>query len=118
MRPFSIEAAVISWLKSHGYEAAQLMQADRSGVFVTVERVGGGVVDFVDYPSLAVQVWADSNAQAEQAAEQLRLLLLIGQPPAGVYSFEVEAVYNFPDPDTDKARYQLVVNAVSQLVTE
>lgn len=118
MRPFSIEQAVISWLVSKGYAAAQLMQAGVSGVFVTVERVGGGVVDFVDYPSLAVQVWADTSAQAEQAANQLRLLFMLEQPPAGVHSFEVESLYPVFDPDTRRPTYQLTVNAVSQIVTE
>lgn len=115
--PYSIEAAVIGWLQTNGYSAAQLMQDGRTGVFVTVERTGGGVENFVDYPELAVQVWADTPAQAEAAAQDIRLLFLIGAPPAGVHSFSVNSgAYPFFDPDTDRPRYQLTIGAACQLV--
>lgn len=117
MAVFSIEEAVIAWLTGKNYAAAQLMQAGASGVFVTVERVGGGVEDLVDHPSLAIQVWGDTELQAKNAAEQLRVEILLEAPPTGVHSWTVdEGPYLYPDADTRKPRYQMTVDASSQLL--
>lgn len=116
MDAFSIEAAAVAWLQTLGYDAAQMMQAEKTGVFVTVERTGGGVVNLVDYPELAFQVWADTNAEAEAAAQGLRLALLTGAPPDGVHSWQVNAgPYLFPDYEAERPRYQIVVDAACQL---
>lgn len=114
---FSVEAALVAWLKSLGYEAAQLMQADRPGVFVTVDRTGGGVSDFVQAASVAVQVWADTNEQAERAAGALCVSMLTTRPPAGIHSIYItDGPYDWPDLETGRARYQIVMDVYAQLV--
>lgn len=116
MQPFSVEAALVAWVRSMGYPCAQLMQHGRAGVFVTVERVGGSVDDFVQRASVALQVWADSNAEADAVANALVLALLTQQPPAGIHSVTVtDGPYFWPDYETSRARYQLVCDVYAQI---
>ena len=116
MAVYSIEAALVAWLKAAGFEAAQLMQADRRGVFVKVERDGGGVDDLIDRPSVAFQIWGDTMEEAMQAALSLRALLLTGTLPDGVSACFIDSgPYPFVDPETRRPRYQIVVDLASQL---
>lgn len=116
MALYSVEAALVAWLKSHGFAAAQLMQQGRSGVFVTVERVGGGVSDLIDRPSVAFQIWGDTNEQALQAALEVRALLLTAPLPDGVSACVIDSgPYFFADMETRRPRYQIVADLASQL---
>lgn len=109
---YSPEAAFVEWLEARGYDAAQYMRDDAAGVFVTVERTGGGVYDYVDRPEFALQVWAPTSAQALQAATDLRTALLITAPPHGFSALEIDSgPYPFPDPDSRRARYQIAITA-------
>lgn len=82
------------------------------GRLVTVERVGGGADHLIDHGVYAVQAWADTHADAYQLASDVRSALL--EAPAHVHdlaSTQVTSLYNFPDPDSRLARYQLTVMA-------
>ena len=83
--------------------------------FVTVERTGGQVSGLVDYPAFAVQCWGESRAEAAALASRATQALqsLVSYPQ--VASISVDALYNFPDPDSRQARYQLTVSAAIML---
>lgn len=83
--------------------------------FVTVERTGGQVSGLVDYPTFAVQCWGESRAEAAALASRATQALqsLVSYPQ--VASISVDSLYNFPDPDSRQARYQLTVSAVIML---
>ena len=83
--------------------------------FVTVERTGGQVGGLVDYPAFAVQCWGESRAEAAALASRATQALqsLVSYPQ--VASISVDALYNFPDPDSRQARYQLTVSAAIML---
>lgn len=116
MNPYNVEAAIVAWLNALGYPCAQLMQRDRAGVFVTATRQGGGVEDFRQAATFSIQVWADTNAQASEAAAALAGDLVTQTPPAGVHSVEVAAgPYPWADYETGRARYQIVADAYAQL---
>ena len=112
---YSVTAAFVQWLIAHGYDAHSYPPAD-SDEFVTVERTGGGVVDMVDHPTIAVQTWAQTEARAEDMANEIRYLVLTEAPPEGVHSVTVETgAYRFYDEYTRLPRFQLVLDAACQL---
>lgn len=118
MSVFSVTEAMVSWISALGYRVSTRVPPDMPDEFVTVERVGGGMRSWVDHASMAVQVWAESDARAEELANALRLALATGQPPAGVHSAREETgPYPFYDESTGRARYQFVLAVSCQLET-
>ena len=114
---YSIEEAVRNWLVDMGYDAYVRVPKDRPQKFVTVERTGGGVSNMVDYPMVAVQTWAQTQAEAEEDACAIRMVALVGEPPEGVHSMRVNAgPYKFYDEDSMQPRYQTVFDVACQLV--
>ena len=82
------------------------------GQLVTIERTGGRADHLIDYGVYAVQAWADNHADAYQLASDVRDALIAA--PASVAALadvQVTSMYNFPDPDSRQARYQLTVTA-------
>ena len=115
-RLYSITEQFVTWLSDNGY-AASTYPPKTGNEFVTVERTGGEVADLVDYPEMAIQSWAVSEARAEEIAIAIRDALLIGSLPYGVHSCAVESgPYPFWDEDTGMPRYQLVLSCVSYLI--
>ena len=114
---YSVEEAVRNWLVDMGYSAYVRVPKDRPQRFVTVERTGGGVENMVDYPLVAVQAWAQTQAEAEEDASAIRMVALMGELPEGVHSMRVNAgPYKFYDEDSMQPRYQVVFNVACQLV--
>lgn len=111
------EAFVIGWLNAHLTEPVSAdIPATRPAEFVTVERTGGRATREMDYPTWAVQCWSTSRAKAAVLALKVSDLLLHDLPlESAVADISVTAMYNFPDPDSSHARYQLVV--VGRLMT-
>lgn len=114
---YSIEEAVRNWLVDMGYSAYVRVPKDRPERFVTVERTGGGVENMVDYPLIAVQTWAQTQAEAEEDAKAIRMVALVGELPVGVHSMRVNAgPYKFYDEDSMQPRYQVLFSVTCQLV--
>ncbi|MBS6363798.1 MAG: hypothetical protein KH427_00870 [Actinomycetaceae bacterium] len=115
----SPEALVISFLnrktvtgqtRARAYGDVPEKRPDR---FITVERVGGVRGLHMDRPLLAVQAWAGSRAQAMILADQLAALFTSVLPlEKTVASSTVSSLYNFPDPLSRAARYQLTLNLI------
>lgn len=83
-----------------------------SGQLVTIERTGGRAGHLIDYGVYAVQAWADNHADAYQLASDVRDMLIDAPAHlADLASTQVASMYNFPDPDSRQARYQLTVTA-------
>ena len=112
---YSVVSAFIQWLNSLGFDAHSYPPND-STEFVTVERTGGGVVDMVDRPALAIQTWAQTETRAEDMANAIRYALLTGELPGGVHSVSINTgAYRFYDDETRLPRFQLYIDVVSQL---
>ena len=113
---YSVTEAFVSWLASKGYTASTYPPKEGTE-FVTVERTGGGVADMVDYPLIAIQTWAQTQAEAEEDASAIRMVALVGQLPEGVHSMRVNSgPYKFYDEDSMQPRYQVVFDVACQLV--
>lgn len=114
---YSIEEAVRNWLVDMGFDAYVRVPKDRPQRFVTVERTGGGVADMVDYPLIAIQTWAQTQAEAEEDASAIRMVALVGELPEGVHSMRVNSgPYKFYDESSMMPRYQVVFDVACQLV--
>ena len=111
---YSVEQSFVAWLTAKGY-AASTYPPDRGSEFVTVERTSGGVQDLIDYPTVAIQTWAQSAPRAEQMAVSIRNALLTTSRPTGVAHINVDGLYPFYDESTRLPRYQLVLDCVAQL---
>lgn len=100
-------------LQNIGLSAFPEIPEDRPVKFVTVERVGGDPGVIIDTPMLAVQVWGadrlDASQNAEIVSDELRGMAFL--PEVG--RVEVNSLYNFPDPDSGQARYQMTVLLVT-----
>ena len=106
---FSIIQALIEWLPGEiGVPAHDAPPDPRPRRFATVERVGGESAVGIDRPVLAVQLWAPSNAEAEELALECRdaLNLRAASIPC-VHGVHAGSPVSFPDPDSRSARYQI-----------
>ena len=84
--------------------------------FVTVRRTGGSATIGWDTANLAVQAWSTTDAAAYKLALAIRLLLLeCWQELDKVIKVEIQSIYDFPDPDSKKYRYQLDVYVTTRL---
>lgn len=111
------EALVVSYLNAApGLVPAAYMDvpSTRPPAFITVERTGGNRDTFRDLPVLAVQCWDQTRYMASQLATQVADLLEQMRFHPQVARVEVQSSYNFPDPDSRHARYQVVVSLVTK----
>lgn len=117
---YSITEQTVAWLAGMGYAASTNppKEAPESpSEFVTVERTGGGAVDMLDHPMVAIQTWAHSDARAEEMANEIRLAALTGTRPLGVSRISVNSgPYPFWDEGTRCPRYQVVLDVTCQLM--
>lgn len=112
----NVEQALIKQLKALGRDAyADAPNPMPRADFVTVERTGGGVVDAVDHPTLAVQCWSTSRKCAADLADAVRGDLASITGTGGFGAVTVQSIYNWPDPLSRRARYQLTVEATAHV---
>ena len=113
---YSVTQAFVEWLSTEGHAASTYPARDAVPPFVTVERTGGGTVDMVDHPTIAVQTWAATEAEAEAAAVSIRNALMCESRPYGITKVNVNSgPYPFWDEDTRFPRYQTVYDCAAQL---
>lgn len=113
---YSATEQLINWLAQRGYTASTYPRKDATPPFVTVERTGGYVADLVDHPTMAIQTWAETEAEAEEMAIDIRDGLLLESLPFGVHKAQVNSgAYPFFDESTRYPRYQIVFDLTTQL---
>ena len=113
---YSATEQLVAWLTEKGYTASTYPRKDAVPPFVTVERTGGYVADLVDHPSIAIQTWAQTEADAEAMAINIRDALLLGPLPYGVHHCAVNSgPYPFWDEFTRYPRYQIALDLTTQL---
>lgn len=115
---FDVIATLCMWLSSvTGVGAYAAPPEDRPDEFITIERVGGGTERGRDLPSLAIQAWAPTEAEAYELALEVRDLFIwnAAMEVASIAGSEVGSVYLFPDPESRSSRYQVDVDLVTGL---
>ena len=111
----NVEQQLINTLKADGYDAYASAPNPMPASFVTVERTGGGSRDQIDSPTLAVQCWAKTRKAASDMADCVRKDLVAMTGTGGFGAITVQSIYNWPDPSTRMARYQLTVEATAHV---
>lgn len=111
----NVEQTIIQALNSAGFDAYADAPNPAPPSFVTVERTGGGTYDKVDSAQLAVQAWADGRKAAADMADELARALESLSGTLGLGRVRVQSLYNWPDPQTRRARYQLTVEATAHI---
>lgn len=78
--------------------------------FVTFERTGGSFDEkVIDHSTVAIQCWGESRYDAKNLAYDVDTLLrYMPCIEENVMSADRNSLYNFPDPESRKARYQIV----------
>lgn len=113
---YSVLDEFVQWLDGQGYVASSIVPESAPASFVTIERTGGYVEDMLDHPTIAVQCWGATDADAEDMALELRNRLLTEQRPLGVSSIRIESgPYRFYDETTRCPRYQLTLDVTCRL---
>ena len=116
MAVFSVLESVVGWVASLGYQASTRVPKDLPDLFVTVDRTNDDVVSHVGLASVAIRVWAKTDAEAESAANALRLAMTQGEPPAGIHSARAEGGrFMYYDESTRRATDQFVLSVSYQL---
>ena len=111
----NVEQTIIQALDAAGYAAYADAPNPMPGSFVTVERTGGGDGDLIDHATLAVQCWADGRKAAADMADAVRGDLRSMAGTRGLGAVSVDSIYNWPDPQTRKARYQMTVGVTAHV---
>lgn len=111
----NVEQTIIQALASKGYDAYADAPNPMPASFVTVERTGGGARNKVDAPILAVQVWAGGRKAAADMADAVRCDLESLTGTLGLGAVRVSSIYNWPDLQSRRARYQLTVEAAAHI---
>lgn len=113
---YSVLAEFTEWLEDEWYVGSSIVPESAPDSFVTIERTGGYVEDMLDHPTIAVQCWAATDADAEDMALELRNRLLTDPRPLGVSSIRIESgPYRFYDETTRCPRYQLTLDVTCRL---
>lgn len=116
MAAVSVLEAMVGWIASTGRRCSTRVPKDPPDVFVTVDRVNDDASDHMGSASVAVRVWAPTDAEAEAGANALRLDLLGSEPPRGVHSVRSEpGRLLFYDDATRRATDQFVLSVAYQL---
>ncbi|WP_040595119.1 hypothetical protein [Timonella senegalensis] len=104
--------AELNRVKGVGFASADV-PATRPKAFVTVERVGGPRELHLDHPRLAVQCWSDTRHKASELASEVAEIIreMVVHPNVGRVA--ISSIYNFPDPSSGSARYQMTVEIVT-----
>lgn len=111
-----IEAEAIIWLNANfRVPAYSDVPEERPAEFLTVERTGGPSDQVsIDRPSVAVQCWAKTRADAAQLANDLDAVMRDFAQHPGVSRVSRTALYNFPTAQNEP-RYQVTFDLVTYI---
>ena len=111
----NIEARLVAFLR---YELDVPVDADvpanKPERFVSLERVGGERDTFRDLPRVAIQAWAVTRYGASELASDVADALERFKFEPGIARVEVGSTINFPDPESNKPRYQVTATFVTK----
>lgn len=101
-------------VQSENLEAFLDVPKERPDRFLTVERTGGPEGQITGTPTLAIQVWAEHRFEAGDMARLVAGVVRSAVVLPWVGRVGIQSIYNFPDPDSKQARYQIVVELVTK----
>lgn len=109
----TIEGYVISYLSSVlDVSVSSLVPRPTPSSFVTIEKTGSRISNYIQSATLAVQSWGDSQEEAMILNEQVKAALSAMDNNAEISSVQCDSDYNFTDESTKHYRYQAVFTIV------
>lgn len=76
--------------------------------FVTLEQTGSRTENYIYHPTLAVQAWAETRADAGELIEEVKAAMAKAIERPKVSSCKLETDYYFPELETKSPRYQAI----------
>lgn len=117
MQSMNVEQRLADWLGGAlSVPVFWSVPESRPPSFVTVERTGGARdSQAIDRPTVAIQCWAGTRAEASCLAYEVDSLLPSFAREKGVCSVRRNSLVNWPDIDGtgSRPRYQIVVDLVT-----
>lgn len=107
-----IELIILKYLKSEGFNVFMEYPKNAPTEFILIEKVGGGVHDFLKTSTIAVQSYADSLYKASRLNEKVKTSLLAINKLNEISSVSLNSDYNFTDLEMKKYRYQGIYDLV------
>lgn len=108
------EVLVRQWLASQlSIPVSTEIPSTRPSEFVTVERVGGPIIDVRDKALITIKAWSTTRTKAGQLAHTVTDALSLGaiQHPQ-IANVEINSIVNYPDLDSGQARFQITAVVV------
>lgn len=110
----NIETRIIAYLNERGFQTYANVPVTRPERFLTVERTGGGIDNYViDRPTVAIQAWGKKRLDASELAYSVKDAMVQMASEKDICKVSINTIYNFPDLESGSARYQLVVDLVT-----
>lgn len=76
--------------------------------YVTIERTGGGITNYIEHPTIAIQTYGVSLYRAALLMEEVKKAMKFIVELNPISSVELNASYNFTNTETKQFRYQAV----------
>lgn len=103
----SVEATLIQWLNSQGFEAAHSRpDTDAPSELLTIQRVGGSRQSVATIsPTIVIQCWSTSMAKAADLAERVDKIMPRFAFEPDIHRVDPGSIYEFPGANREP-RYQ------------
>ena len=107
-----IEKTILDYLSNALTVSVYTERREQNGMFIVIEKVGGGETNHIKSASIAVQSYADSMYEAADLNEHVKAVMkdIIELP--NVSKCKLDSDYNFTDTTTKKYRYQAVFDLI------
>jgi hypothetical protein len=125
MQPVDIEAAIIACLTAgiddEDFEIATKVSNPRPDDCIRVTSIGGNPANLIQsQPRTLIECFGSSETEALDLARLAYALLWAAQnswldEDTWVSEISMTDPVNFPDPDTDSARYQFIATSIASL---
>jgi hypothetical protein len=104
----TIEEFVVSYLNTMlpDVPASGDAPAEKPDEFITVEKTGERVKNYIPKATVVVESWAQSRTEARVLSGRVRNAMLGIMGEAQVMSCQLNSEYNYPSEETKRARYQ------------
>lgn len=76
--------------------------------FVTLEQTGSRTENYIYHPTLAVQAWAETRADAGELIDAVKSAMAQAIVEPRISSCDLETDYYFPELETKHPRYQAI----------
>lgn len=109
----TIESYVIQYLEQAlGISVTGLVPEQMPDRFVTVEKTGSQVSNYITSASLAIQSWARTQADAVELNELVKAAMGAMDVNPEISACDLDSDYNFTDEESKMYRYQAIFTVV------